>query len=265
MEKANPNPGHGHTLRAAFSNAQAAWVEEVDLVKCLAAVLADEGHECSVEGEILIIRSCQLVLRPQFESFQPTHPKGAKVCSTIAFSHQQFGTARPFEYQHATGNSLADAFADGFKSWSRLDLPAILDALRPKPADCTTMEMIVQPTETKYAPRRRRAVLGPTAHMAQKDEVAVDSKHDFCPCCLLTNSFSAFDSLFKADALYGIRLFAMRGESGVAEADCRVNGEDFEEGRAALMKYAESWPDRGFEYRKQYVILQTIDAAANST
>jgi hypothetical protein len=54
----------------------------------------------------------------------------------------------------------------------------------------------------------------------------------------------------------GVRLFAMRGADGAAEADCRLNGEDWEAGKAALIKYVESWPDLGVEFRKQYVIIQ---------
>jgi hypothetical protein len=42
-----------------------------------------------------------------------------------------------------------------------------------------------------------------------------------------------------------------------------VNGEDFEPGRAALAKWVEKWPSRGFEFRKQYVILQTVDPTAS--
>jgi len=48
-----------------------------------------------------------------------------------------------------------------------------------------------------------------------------------------------------------------RDTEGHIEADCRVNGVDRPEGAAALMRYAKTWPDRGFEYRKQYVGIQT--------
>jgi hypothetical protein len=55
---------------------------------------------------------------------------------------------------------------------------------------------------------------------------------------------------------YGIRLFAMRGSEGESEADCRVNGLDWEEGKQALVKYVNTWPDLGVEFRKQYIVLQ---------
>ena len=42
-------------------------------------------------------------------------------------------------------------------------------------------------------------------------------------------------------------------------ADCRVNGDDFEPGAIALRAYATTWPDAGYEFRKQYVIFQPFD------
>jgi len=50
----------------------------------------------------------------------------------------------------------------------------------------------------------------------------------------------------------------MRDQDGAAAADCRVNGEDWKEGERALRAYVEKWPQRGFEARKQYVILQNF-------
>ena len=91
--------------------------------------------------------------------------------------------------------------------------------------------------------------------------VATDQQcesHEFCPCCLLTNSFSAFKELIEARQFYGLRLFAARDENGFPQADCRVNGEDWAEGCEALRKYVTTWPGEGYEFRKQYVVLHTF-------
>jgi hypothetical protein len=50
----------------------------------------------------------------------------------------------------------------------------------------------------------------------------------------------------------------MRDADGVPAADCRVNGRDFEPGAVALRAYAATWPAAGYEFRKQYVVLQSI-------
>jgi hypothetical protein len=41
-----------------------------------------------------------------------------------------------------------------------------------------------------------------------------------------------------------------------------VNGVDWPAGAAELVKYAREWPDRGLEYRKQYVCIQTRAASS---
>ena len=62
---------------------------------------------------------------------------------------------------------------------------------------------------------------------------------------------SIFTDHLHGDRFYGIRLFAARNSEGGAEADCRINGVDWAPGAAALLEYVATWPDRGFEYRKQ--------------
>ena len=55
----------------------------------------------------------------------------------------------------------------------------------------------------------------------------------------------------------GIRLFTLRTEDGEAQADCRINGEDFESVAIALHEYAKTWPFAGYELRKQYIVMHT--------
>jgi hypothetical protein len=62
--------------------------------------------------------------------------------------------------------------------------------------------------------------------------------------------------MISASAFYAVRLFAMRDTDGTASADCRINGEDWLAGKTALIDYVKTWPERGVEFRKQYVILQ---------
>lgn len=254
---AGANPGQGPTIKVGFANDQGSWEEQADLVALLADVLAREGRGLRREGDRLEI-SPGLVLRPQFVSLDPQQLKGAKTCTTIEFTHPRFGDERLFEFQHSMGDDINQAFTSGFDAWVQFDLPAILDALRPDATDCNVMMMTYPANEVRAAPLKRRVVLGPPAHVAANRDETIDAEHPFCPCCLLTNSFEAFRPLLEADALCGVRLFAMRGEDGVGSADCRVNGEAFDAGIAALAKYVDTWPERGFEFRKQYVILQTI-------
>jgi hypothetical protein len=61
-------------------------------------------------------------------------------------------------------------------------------------------------------------------------------------------------SQVKVTRFAGIRYFVMRDQEGVYSADFRINGLDFEPGKAALIEYAKKWPGNGLQYRKQYVV-----------
>ena len=80
----------------------------------------------------------------------------------------------------------------------------------------------------------------------------------------MTNSFAAFKDLIEDDAFPGIRFFAARDADGSPLADCRVNGEDWEPGAEALRAYVKTWPGDGYEFRKQYVVLQTVPATSSA-
>jgi hypothetical protein len=141
----------------------------------------------------------------------------------------------------------------------------LLEAARATPKHCMTIAMS-SPGKDGTPQRHRRAILGPVSHMkanpaATKSATARNAaedaeQHEFCPCCLLTRSFDAFKPLLESHGFYAMRLFAARNESGDAMADCRVNGEDWPDGVPALQKYVTTWSASGFEFRKQYVVLQ---------
>jgi hypothetical protein len=55
-------------------------------------------------------------------------------------------------------------------------------------------------------------------------------------------------------------LFALRDKNGEAQADCRVNGENWNPAKEALIRYAATWPPRGFEFRKQFVAIRLLES-----
>jgi hypothetical protein len=166
-----------------------------------------------------------------------------------------------FEYQHSAGDSLPEAIEQGLRQWADMDLPPLLQAVRPAMKTCTMMEMKFPEKDGRPA-RVRQGILGGVAYYrpeaAPAPACGEEGPHPpFCTCCLLTNSFQAFKACFEADRFLGIRLFASRDENGRPDADCRINGVDWEPGKKALRKYAATWPNVGFEFRKQYVVLHT--------
>jgi uncharacterized protein DUF6348 len=257
---ASSNPGRGHTVRVAFANAQRSWEEEDDLAVSLAATLNALGHKALVKGDWVELEGGFSFL-PQVVAVTPMDDSGVKTTTTIQVSHPDLVPAGVFEYQHSTGANVRESFSQGFKSWSELDLPVFLDAQREKAKSCMYMEMKQGQEATSVLAADRRIVLGPPLQMVQKTN-PIPGEHVFCPCCLFTSSFRAFDSILKGREFHGIRLFVSRDAEGHIQADCRVNGVDWPAGAAELVKYARDWPDRGLEYRKQYVCVQTRPASS---
>ena len=267
------NPGKGFTGSVAFTNAEKSWVEHFNLVSLLALVLGQQGHLEQSEKDWLMHESSGFILLPQVTEVQPLDGGGVRTTTTIQTSHSALVPEGVFEYQHSTGNNLDESFRKGFDQWAKTDLTALLEALLPRPEICTTLEMKFPEKEGKPA-YSRRAILGPVTHFVQNPQVVAEREtpagegeiqggqcggHEFCPCCLLTNSFETFKDLIESSGFYGLRLLAMRDERGNPQADCRVNGTDWDKGAEALRRYVATWPAAGFEMRKQYVVLQTIN------
>ena len=250
------NPGIGVEARVSFANADRSWTEHVNLIDLAAEVLKKRDYWVSNDKTCLAHNDSGFVLIPQFVAIQPLDDGGARTVTTMQANHPVLMPDGVFEYQHSTGDSVATSISEGFDQWAQTDFVALLDALRPQPASCTTLQFKFPATNDKPA-RTRRAILGPISHLMQKPpEEDAQDEHPFCPCCLLTKSFEAFRDLIEGDGFYGIRLFALRDADGEPAADCRVNGEDWENGAQALREYVRTWPPAGYEFRKQYVVLQ---------
>jgi hypothetical protein len=228
-----------------------------------AGVLEQRGHSVIRHESWLEYRGTDFVFSPRLIEVHPLKDGGVHSVTTITTIHHTLAPNGIFEYQHATGDSLSDAVCRGFEEWTKLDLVALLDSERGKAEHCLAFEMELPPRDDR-GPLRRRALLGPVMHYVQHPADAAtkgganEEEHPFCPCCLLTNTFEAFRPVVDADGFFGIRLVALRNENGSPQADCRVNGQDWEAGGRALCDYVERWPQRGYELRKQYVVVQTV-------
>jgi hypothetical protein len=152
---------------------------------------------------------------------------GMQTASTIEVSHPQLLPRGLFEYQHSYGDGVHQSFCKGFESWVESDLPVFLDLERDEPEVCMALSF---PTSA------RRALLAPPIHAVQAASKS-DEAHCFCACCLVTRNFEAFRPFVTGQEVTGIRLFAARDADGIAQADCRVNGEDYRTGAESLLAY----------------------------
>jgi hypothetical protein len=250
------NPGRGHEFEAVFDDAAPPRRELVNLLALLAGSLSRHRHAVRVRKSWLELG--ELRLAPQIVAFEP-QASGVRTSTTIQVAHAKWSPPGFFEYQHAVGENLIAALRSGFQSWIELDLPVLLDALQPDARHCMRMNLRLPDAasaDSSGPDLHRSVVLGPVAHFAEHGDVVVEGEHVFCPCCLLTQSIEAFAPILQdRSGMHAIRLFAARQGAGANVADCRINGEDYEPGQAALLRYVDTWPDRGIEYRKQLVLM----------
>lgn len=254
------NPGISHEGSVEFTADDGTrWTETFDLVQIMLALLADEEIAAIVHDGWLELPVSGLRLVPRMIEIEPREDGQVRTATTVQSHHARFPDG-VFEFQYAVDETIVAAAMEGLKQWIRTDLVALLDATRDQIDHCTEMSMSFPPTDERPA-LKRRILFGPVAHYRQKPSSAEsddDDGHAFCPCCLFTQSIEAFTPLLESDEFYGLRLFASRDADGVVQSDCRVNGKDWERGAQALQGYVATWVEQGFEFRKQYVIVQSV-------
>ncbi len=255
------NPGRGTTVKVGFARGDQNWSEEADLIELTARVLEARGFSMMKRnGWLEDSQSGMIVLPQMMGGVHPTDRGGVRTTTTVQVHHAEIFPQGVFEYQHSWGSNTADSIRKGLDQWAATDWAALMDAVRTKPRECTSLRFSYPAKEGGPA-LFRQAVLGPVSHFREKTAAQNEKKeeHSFCPCCLLTRSLKAFEGLLQRDAFFGLRLFASRDGEGKEQADCRVNGEDWPQGAEALREYVKTWDeDCGFEFRKQYVVLQTV-------
>jgi hypothetical protein len=239
--------------------------EEVNVVRLASAAFESHGYSVVADKACLHHPDSGFTIFPKFVGARPLDGGAVGTLTTVQTNHLSLVPDGVFEYQHSTGKSISESISKGFDQWVQTDFVPLLDALRPKPEFCTMLEMAF-PAEGSRPARVRRAILGPVAHFMQeppkRSAETGPEEHPFCPCCFLTKSFDAFREFIEGEGFYGLRFFAARDREDKPQADCRVNGQDYAKGAEALRQYVKSWPAAGFEFRKQYVLLQTIDKPA---
>ena len=229
-----------------------AWAGE-PLVLLLQQVLAQEHQPAELHAGLVVLPD-GIRLQAEFIEAVELGPSHFKTFTRIRATHPQAFPEGLFEFQHAAGASVEASLADGLRTWVRLDLLTLQDALRDEPRHCTVIDL---PASQAPAGARRQVLLGPVGHLvAHPDPLTTPTPFDAGG--LFEQCRAVFDELLRSDRFLGIRLFASRDAHGVAGADCRVNGEPFAPGAQCLQREVQAWPAQGLEFRKQYLVVRTL-------
>jgi hypothetical protein len=221
--------------------------------------LREEGFMCREAADGIVMDN-GLVFTLEYLESQPIGENALRTVSKVCCKHPVYFPEGLYEFQHASGGTEVEALLKGFRSWAQTDLATLVDSICDEGASSLVMEIPQDPD------LQRKVFMGPYVHhvtVVPAAEECGDQRHEFCPCCLFTNSIEAFREHLADQAFFGIRLYACRDDDGMLAADCRVNGEDFPAGAELLKKYAATWPPRGLEFRKQYVVIRNAGKPAH--
>jgi len=234
---------------------------DAGLTLTLSEILTAEAIKLTWQDNYLALEDGLMLAVERVETVALAEDK-FRTCTRIYASHASYIPQGLSEYQHAMGATESEAVHEGLRTWAKMDLLVLQDAIREQPLNCTVIEMNTS-AESEEDKNFRQVILGPVAHLASMPAPKKKEEHPFCPCCLFTESMPAFHDLLQTSDFIGIRLFASRDNEGKLAADCRVNGEDFLPAVEHLKQYAEKWPERGLEFRKQYVVIKTSKHSVN--
>jgi hypothetical protein len=231
------------------------------VVDIFTQALQAEGFAWRLEhGEVVLPNG--LTASVEYLESQQIREDAVRTTSKISCRHAVLFPDGIFEFQHASSSSEEESLLNGFRTWAQTDLATLVDAAANAEQNCLVMEMSWPPKDGE-AELKRKIFMGPYIHIATEPGLTAEAWegecHDFCPCCLLTKSFGAFAAQLHSRQFFGVRLYASRYADGTVVADCRINGEEYPLGVEHLKKYAETWPHRGLEFRKQYVAIRTVD------
>ena len=244
--KIKDSPGVGVDGKCAFTNGIDTWEENFNLLDNLKSVFDNNKIQYSSTGDFIIVDT--IFFKPEIVGIQPLENRDVRTITIISYFHQNLITSGSFEFQHSVGSNINESVNKGFNDWFLYDFPVIIESILEKQKHCTTMLL-------KFENRSRKIFLGPVMHL-RKNKNNEKEEHPFCQCCFITNNFQNFEKYLKDSNFYGIRMYSFRDQDGQINADCRINGFDHELGKKSLIEYVKTWPDLGFEVRKQYVVLK---------
>jgi len=245
------NPGMGTLLDYNHDALEVPFKETIDLVGILADYLKTRGRQIEVGGDWLKDTESGYFLLPQIMMIQP-QPDAYLTGTTIQINHDVVAQAGIFEFQYAIGANISESIQEGYRQWYESDYLPLLDVVSTSPA-CVTIER--QDTD-------RRVILGQLLLLGLADDEAPRaenfapcSQSEFCNCCLYTKLMDSFDDIFHMKGLSCLRVLVGRGAEGEPIADCRLNGEEYPQGKAVLLSYAAQIPGTAPGTLKQYVVM----------
>ena len=238
--------------------------EPFDAADALDRVLKQREFLFTRDGDRFMLSASGLELSPIVLGVHPMPDGRCQTVSTVTVRHPTLIPGGLFEYQHSKGRFVTGGLTTGFGEWVETDLVVLVEAVTGELDSCTAVDLILPAMAEGQRAWARRMFVGPVdvRFSSAAGGPPGQPKSDGAahgPSTILLASPEPFVDQIESDATFGIRFYAVRQPDGSAAADCRVNGEEFEPGKAAARKYVKTWPGRSPQAQKQYVVIRSAD------
>lgn len=222
----------------------------------LRRLLKEYGFEFEINDKWLIHKETGYAIYPQLVDIEDINENSVKTLTSIQINHNVLFPNGISDIQPNYDNDFIASIEGGFQQWIQMNWQVLVDTLNNQSQNFS-LEMSFNLENKEII---RRISLSGIAHYRQYEtqEISSNEPHKFCPCCFITQNMDYFMPLIQSNETYFIRLFAYRN-NGEKLAICQVNGQEYEYGKTGLLEYIDKWENCGSEFRKQYVIIRTIE------
>jgi hypothetical protein len=168
----------------------------------------------------------------------------------IDVAHDElFGVEGVFEYSYGSGSSDAEAADAALTNWIEHDLAALRSAAAGQAVEGLKLTFGEDAADARQG---WEIYLGPMLYYA-----GPAGPEPCCEACLFAQNAEVLMTLLDQGRSCAVKIVAGRDADGEISADCRIDGRDWPEGRASIMRAVASWPPAdGLALRRQYLIFK---------
>lgn len=232
---------------------------EQTCIESLASHIRSKIADCDVPHEgCVTVAGLGMAFCVDGASATPFH-KGYSVSVVFDARAQDADEAGILVLTVGFGDTPETAAVDAGHQWATSVLPVLLSYVlhqeQPEVQRCP-MVVGVQDSGERFG---WTAHLGPvTARVYGPPDAPEIDRGDLSPATAYKPVFNAIHPFAAHNQLMWVESFAARYPEGKLDATCRLQNDDWAEGRAALLAWAASWPDTGpcVLTKRQFIILE---------
>lgn len=225
----------------------------ININRCISKAFIEYGYEMPISEKEVFFSPLKIWITGKLDHREDSLKGNIHARLIIKTRHEGLFPDGIFEFAYGGGTDMESAIIDAAYRWIQSDFNTIHDLL------CTAKEHNHDGNKADVVSMTPQGevlgweiVFGPlisTTIEGVKQKISQDE--------IFWRLFDVItEDLLGEKGIYPIKFFAIQNEKNEIDADCRLNGQDWQKGREALLEYIREWNLKDiFHWRKQYVIV----------